>query len=84
MATIKTAISIDEKLFKKAEKLSHKLSLSRSQIFSQALEYLVKRNENLELLQKINEAYREPLDESEKLQLKKAKAKFSKLVKGSW
>lgn len=57
MSFMKTAISIDEDLFRKAEKLSSKLQVSRSQLFAQALEYLIERSETLEVIQKLNEVY---------------------------
>jgi metal-responsive CopG/Arc/MetJ family transcriptional regulator len=56
MSTVKTAISIDRKIFRKVNTLSHRLRISRSQFFSQAAEYMIKKNENLELLRKINAA----------------------------
>jgi metal-responsive CopG/Arc/MetJ family transcriptional regulator len=57
MAYMKTAISIDEGLYRKAEKLSNKLNVSRSQLFAQALEYLLEKSETLEIIQKLNEVY---------------------------
>jgi metal-responsive CopG/Arc/MetJ family transcriptional regulator len=54
---MKTAISIDDGLFRKAEKLSTKLHISRSQLFAQALEYLIDRSETLEIIQKLNAVY---------------------------
>jgi predicted DNA-binding protein len=57
MATVKTAISIDEVIDKKVKKLSKKLNMPKSQIFSQAVEYFIEKDENLELLQKINESH---------------------------
>lgn len=65
MSFMKTAISIDEDLFRKAEKLSSKLQVSRSQLFAQALEYLIERSETLEVIQRLNEVYgqKQPDDE---------------------
>lgn len=54
---MKTAISIDESLYRKAEKLSTKLNVSRSQLFSQALEYLLEKSESLEIIKKLNAVY---------------------------
>lgn len=64
MSYMKTAISIDENLFKKAEKLSTKLHISRSQLFAQALEYLIEKSETLEIIQKLNAVYGQGDDES--------------------
>ena len=54
MATVKTAISIDENLFKEAEKLSAKMKISRSQFFSRAIEEMLERKKNQNLLEMIN------------------------------
>jgi metal-responsive CopG/Arc/MetJ family transcriptional regulator len=59
MATIKTAISIDEKLFKEAEKLSAKMKISRSQFFSRAVEEMLERKKNQKLLEMINDSVTE-------------------------
>ena len=56
MGTIKTAISIDEVIFKQVDQLSKKLHISRSRFFSQAAQYMIEKDENLELLKKINAA----------------------------
>jgi metal-responsive CopG/Arc/MetJ family transcriptional regulator len=54
MKTIKTAISIDSETFRLVNRLSKKLHMTRSRFFSQAARYMVEKNENLELLKKIN------------------------------
>jgi metal-responsive CopG/Arc/MetJ family transcriptional regulator len=74
MGTIKTAISIDSKIFDKVDRLSRKLHISRSQFFTQAAIHMIKRDDNLELLQKINDAY-EKEDDKIKSTMKK---KYSK------
>ncbi len=84
MSTIKTAISIDKNLYNKVIELSSKLSIPKSRIFSQAVEYLIEKNENIELIKEINKGYPELLDENEKLLISKVKSKHSGLVKGSW
>lgn len=74
---MKTAISIDDELFQKAEALSSKLHLSRSQLFSQALEYMIERSETLGIIQKLNEVYGQgevevsPLIKASKKKMKK-------------
>ncbi len=57
MSNIKTAVSIKESLFKKAETLAKKLGISRSKLFATALEKFIRQQENRELLKKINEVY---------------------------
>ena len=84
MPTIKTAISIDKSLYLRVESLAKRLSLSRSQVFSQALEYMINRDENLELIRRINLAYNDEFSADDSLITNRAKKKYSKLVKGSW
>jgi len=56
-STVKTAISIDRKTFRKVERLTRRLRISRSQFFTQAARHMIDRDENLELLRRINAAY---------------------------
>ena len=82
MSYMKTAISIDESLFKKAEKLSTKLHVSRSQLFAQALEYLIDRSETLEIIQKLNAVYGQ--DDSDAKPMAKLGKKKLKAVIEKW
>jgi len=79
MSFMKTAISIDENLYRKAEKLSTKLNVSRSQLFAQALEYLLEKSETLEIIQRLNEVYG-PNDMQAKETTKAAKRKMKSIV----
>ncbi len=76
MSTIKTSISIDKDLFDDVNKLAAELKLSRSQVFSQALRYFIEKNDDLELIKRINEAYSDVLDENETKLLEKSKKKY--------
>ena len=69
MSFTKTAISIDEKLFHRAEKLSTKLHISRSQLFSQAVEYLIEKDESLGIIKQLNNIYNDAdvLEEQKKV-----------------
>lgn len=82
MSYMKTAISIDENLFRKAEKLSTKLQVSRSQLFAQALEYLLDRSETLEIIQKLNAVYGH--DDAESKVLTKGGKKKMKGIVDKW
>ncbi len=84
MAAIKTAISIDENLFNKINKLSEEIKLSRSQIFAQAVEYFIERKNNLELIRKINMAYSDVLDNDEMDVIEKSKKKYKEVIKEQW
>lgn len=68
MAHIKTAISIDRALFEQVNDLAQKLDVSRSYLFVLAVEEFLRRYENQELLQQINQAYDDlPTAEEEQL-----------------
>jgi len=54
---VKTAISLDEGLFREAEEWAGKLGVSRSQLFARAVEEYVRRHENEELLARLNEVH---------------------------
>ena len=82
MPVIKTAISIDEGLFRKAERLSTKLHVSRSQLFAQALEYLIDRSETLDIIQKLNAVYGQ--DDTETKAVSKSGKKKMKGIVEKW
>ena len=55
---MKTAISIDEKLFEDAEKFSHSMGLSRSKLYCNALsEYIQNHTPNI-ITEKLNSYYK--------------------------
>lgn len=60
MSNKKTAISIDEGIFKKAEELAQQMKVSRSQLFSMALEKYLRDIENKNMLERINAVYEVP------------------------
>ena len=66
MPHVKTAISIEESLFKEAEALAEKMGVSRSQLFSRAVEEYVRQRENEELLRRLNEAHARGLDKEDR------------------
>ena len=67
MAHVKSAISLDESLFRQAKAWAEKLGVSRSQLFARAVAEYVRRHENEELLRRLNEAHAEgPAKEDEK------------------
>jgi metal-responsive CopG/Arc/MetJ family transcriptional regulator len=57
MPGVKTAISLDENLFKKVNEIAHDLHVSRSRVFTLAVIDFLKKQENISLLTQLNEAY---------------------------
>lgn len=76
---MKTAISIDDELFKKMEKLSEKLQVSRSMLYAQAFEYLLEKSETLEIIQKLNKVYGQD-GTDEKIVPKSSKKKIKSII----
>ena len=62
MANIKTAISMQKSLFEQVETLSREMKVSRSRLFVLALEDYLRRYQNLQLFEKINQAYHDAPD----------------------
>jgi antitoxin MazE6 len=81
MRSVKTAVSIPQPLFQEAESLAHKLGISRSRLYAEALGDYVEHHDNEELLEKINKAYAEPLDAEEKHLFQGMKGRHRRLVK---
>lgn len=84
MKSVKTAISIRKELFQKAEEVARSMKVSRSQLFSIALEDLIERRANSDILAQINSACADEPDESEKRFRKKVRRVHKKVVEGEW
>jgi predicted transcriptional regulator len=54
---VKTAISVDPNLFGRGEELARKLKISRSRLYSVALESLLQKHRSQDLTAAINAAY---------------------------
>jgi len=80
MAHVKTAISLDESLFREVEDWAGKLGVSRSQLFARAVEEYVRRHENEELLRRLNEAHADGLDDEEKEYLERMRVYQGRLI----
>ncbi len=56
---MKTAISIPDKIFNSAEALAQRLKVSRSELYTKAVEDYLKRNKNQGVTEILNDVYRE-------------------------
>ena len=84
MASVKTAVSIDASLFERAEALAGKMALSRSRIYSLAIQEFLEKLENRKLLAQINAAYEDP-GRTHSVQEKAARREtHRRLVEGTW
>lgn len=80
MPGVKTAISLDEELFNKVDNLAHKLHISRSRVFTIAVQDYLHKQENKSLLAQLNEAHSDQPSDDERKVSKSAKAKHRKIV----
>lgn len=80
MPSVKTAISIEESLFEKAEALAGKLEISRSQLFARAVEKHIRDEENEELLRRLNEAHADGPDEEDMETLRHMQALYLEML----
>lgn len=83
MQNVKTAISIQRSLFEQAETLARRMKISRSRLFVLALEDYIRRQQNRELLNKINAAYADET-ESERNVRRKMRRTHRRIVEGEW
>jgi metal-responsive CopG/Arc/MetJ family transcriptional regulator len=77
---VKTAISLDESLFREAEEWAGKLGVSRSQFYARAIEEYVRERENEELLKRLNEAHAGGLDPEEEELLERMRVYHGRLL----
>ena len=79
MATVKTAISIPERLFEELEAAAKEMQVSRSQVFAQAVKEFLRERENRRILEQLNGVYGEEPDEEERDLAKAMKARLRRL-----
>ncbi|HBE00956.1 MAG: hypothetical protein A2096_17315 [Spirochaetes bacterium GWF1_41_5] len=84
MPAIKTAISIDEDIYHHVEEMSQKYQLPKSQIFSQAIEYLYNKDESIELINKINRSLKDINLPEDGMPIKQSLKLFKKIIKDKW
>jgi hypothetical protein len=82
MASVKTAVSIPEAIFDQAERLSHRMRISRSQLFARAVAEYVRRREARVLLDQLNEAYADGLTADESALLRYGRRRYRELLEG--
>ena len=80
MPGVKTAISLDEELLIKVNSLADNLHVSRSKVFTMAVQDYLKKQENQSLLAQLNEAYEDFPNEEESGVLKSMRVKHNKII----
>lgn len=54
---MKTAVSVPDELFRASERVAHQLGLSRSGLYTKALEEFLARHDDEEITRRLNEIY---------------------------
>lgn len=73
MSTIKTGVSMEEGLARRADELARDLGITRSDLYSRALAEFLERREDERLLENLNEVYSEEQDAEEREFLRRSK-----------
>ena len=80
MPGVKTAISLDEELLLKVNSLADNLHVSRSKVFTMAVQDYLKKHENQSLLAQLNEAHEDFPSEEERGILKSMRVPVSNKI----
>lgn len=78
---MKTAISLPDSVFEQAEALAQQLGLSRSELYTRALQAYLERHSREQILLKLNQVY---AIESSELDPAMAKMQFMSLPHEDW
>ena len=85
MPGVKTAISLDEELLLKVNRLANDLHVSRSKVFTLAVQDYLKKQENQSFLAQLNEAYEDFPSEEERGISKSMRIKHNNIIEQeSW
>ncbi|MCE7982640.1 MAG: hypothetical protein DYG89_15760 [Caldilinea sp. CFX5] len=84
MATIKTAISLQDTLFTQVEERADTLQMSRSQLVAVALEAFVQRYQNQQLLSALNRAYADTPSPDEPTHTPAWRRQHRQMMEGEW
>ncbi len=80
MATVKTAISMPEGLFKELEAAAEEMQLSRSKVFALAVKEFLRERDNRRMLEQLNRVYGVEPDEEESNLAKAMKTRLRRLI----
>ena len=75
---------MQKSLFEQVDLMAREMKVSRSRLFVMALEDYIRRYQNQALLEKINQAYRDAPDKTEKMRLRGMKKQQRKVLEGEW
>jgi metal-responsive CopG/Arc/MetJ family transcriptional regulator len=81
---MKTAISIEDGLLQQADQTARLMGLSRSRLFAVAVRDFLQRQQQEQMLLRLNEVYAGAPEPAEKRVLKGIKAKVRRTLKDRW
>ena len=81
---MKTAISVDGRLLTEADRTARELGLSRSRLFSLALEAYLRHRRQEEMIEQLNRAYGSNTDAKNAPTLRRMKTKFRSTIRDRW
>ena len=84
MATVKTAISLEESLLNQVDELAQELEVSRSRVFAMAANALMQQRQNQKLLDDLNTAYSDTAPSDEVQLHGKMRSHHRRSTKGQW
>jgi metal-responsive CopG/Arc/MetJ family transcriptional regulator len=84
MHTMKTAISVDDELLREADVTARQMGLSRSRLFSIALERYLKDRRREEITAQLNRIHATRPDAGERRKLAAMKSLFRATIRDSW
>ncbi len=84
MPSVKTAISIEEPLYRELDNLAKEMKISRSRIFSRAAQEYIQHCKSRKLLNDLNEAYGDLPDAEEETLKARMRSRHRELVKNQW
>ena len=77
---MKTAISVEDQLLQEADRTARQMGLSRSRLFSVAVEEYLRQRRQQQMLEQLNQAYSgEPDPMAHKI-----KTRFRKVIRDRW
>jgi metal-responsive CopG/Arc/MetJ family transcriptional regulator len=81
---MKTAISVDGHLLTEADRFAREMGLSRSRLFSLALEAYLRRRRQEKMTEQLNRAYAGEPDQADARTTRRMKAKFRSTIRENW
>ncbi len=84
MPNIKTAISIDETIFRQAEEVACLLKVSRSRAFALAMEDFARRQKSEQITRQLNEVYTSEAENEDREIVRQMRSTHRRFAEAEW